>query len=97
MPHTQLEVNAPLPPHTSNSDECPTPWKDNLSSDRIWSELKMVFVFTLVDKLDICIWFWHQSKVIQFVRKICFKIENEIEAQGQSSPKFIMIWKFNSD
>ena len=31
--------------------------------------------------MDINVWFWHQSKlkVNQFVRKISFKIKNEIE------------------
>ena len=37
----------------------------------------MFFALILVDKLDINIWLLHQSNS-QFVRKISFKIKNEI-------------------
>ena len=52
-----------------------------------WSESKMVFVCTgtLLDKPNINIWLDIRVKFIQFVRKIGFKIWNEIESQ--SNPK----------
>ena len=53
-----MEVSAPLKWH----DKCR------------WVQLKMVFVFTLMDKLDINILLWQKRKGLSISQKIGFKI-----------------------
>ena len=69
-PTTQMGMSAPTPQMHVGA---PTPlfitfrWYN-------WTESNIIFVFTLVDKSDIYIWFWQQGTLNNFVSKINFEI-----------------------